>query len=931
MIEFTWTPTVLSNTGCQFRFYPLLDFYNEAPANVASDLGQTLWDDVGNFPTRHNQLIGDDEFKSHAEELKRKAKVRCWESWGNGCEFVKMRLTVKNFQDPGAQVAHEILGVELAIETTAPGDHFNECGFLLNTQTVSDNARHAPQFPSVYHQVPDGTYYPPEGQECCRIDVVGLVTVNIRIGFRARIIANGSLGAHLVIDIGNTRTGALFLKDEPTGMINEVDAIRSSCTPVMLDLPTKTDAVTKADIANVDNGIVSSWIMLHQTEFDEDEPSVLQKKYIPRTVKRWFGFKGETFNALEERRIPTMFVRYSPVILGREAKAFLSAPEVTGLIEQGLQIQQSSPKRYFAEKKKTNLAWSMIPNAWTRVDKIRANKLRSDLLYWMNESGEFVDPDKTEAFLRPIREPTLPNYPRSATFVWMLVGILERAWDQCNRLTDANGTFTPYTIHDVIVTYPSGWTRDEILIYKQRCEEAVRIFERTNFSTYDQIKLDMNVDEAVASQLPFVFSEIHKYGDNASGWLRFAGKERVEGHPSFRIMNFDIGGGTSDISVVEYECLDTSEDGLIDLQPKLLFRDGYPEAGDELMRQIIDQIVFPAIETVDPRTGKALRRYFTGKVANATDQVKRSKDLKLNIVPLAIRIMSELSSGAPSGKFMPHNAGIGGASWDELYDHLRLPDIAPGVWYSIEIKYDVAAVNKLIREFFENAFANAAQIAALHDIDMFFMSGKTSELPELRELAKEYIPVTRDRIVTAKNYCAGDWYPFVKTDENGSIVDNTVKDAKSITAVGAALNFMLANKKIQGWKIEKTIFAAESDSEWGYLNSFMRPNGTPFVFNENGEARTVIDIHKIIARRMTKDTFPSAVYKLQPKDPNAQVQTMSFLATIRRARDEMTKAEYLELVALQKEGETVDYRDQYELVVCQGDELFWQDSGCVVS
>ena len=846
-----------------------------------------------------------------------------------------MRLTVKNFRIPGEQVAHEILGVELAIETTAPGDHFNECGFLLNTQTVLDNEKQAPQFPSVYHQVPDGTYFPPKEQESYSIEIGELVNVDIRIGFRSRIIANGSLGAHLVIDIGNTRTGALFLKDEPTGVINEVDAIRSSCTPVMLDLPTKTDAVTKTDIANVDNGIVSSWIMLHQTEFDEDEPSVLQKKYITKVVKRWFGLiKSRPFNYLEEQRIPTMFVRYSPVILGKEATSFLSNSEVTELIEQGLQIQQSSPKRYFAEKKKTNLAWSMIPNAWTRVDKIRANKLRSDLLYWMNESGEFVDPDKTEAFLRPLREPTLPNYPRSATFVWMLVGILERAWDQCNRLIDANGTFTPYTIHDVIVTYPSGWTRDEIMIYKQRCEEAVRIFERTNFSTYDQIKLDMNVDEAVASQLPFVFSEIHKYGDNANGWLRFAGKERVEGRPSFRIMNFDIGGGTSDISVVEYECLDTAAAGLVDLQPKLLFRDGYSEAGDELMRQIIDQIIFPSIEEADPRVGELMRRYFTGKVARATDQAKRSKDLKLNIVPLAIKIMSDLVSGAPSGSFTVEKAGISAVTWGALCGHLQLPLDQNGhhsSYTEIEIEYDVAAVNKLIRGFFENAFANAAQIAALHDIDTFFMSGKTSELPELRELAKEYIPVTHDRIVTAKNYCAGDWYPFVKTDENGSIVDNTVKDAKSITAVGAALNFMLANKKIQGWEIEKTIFAAESDSEWGDLNSFMRPNGKPFTFNEKGETQTAIDIHKIIARRMTKDTFPSAVYKLQPKDPNAPAPAMSFLATIRRGRDETTKAEYLELVALQKEGEAVDYRDQYELVVCQGDELFWQDSGCVVS
>ena len=930
MINYDWMPTVLSNTGCQFRFYPLLAF----DANEAPDLLQTLWDDVETFSARHAQLLADETVAAMIERLRKDAKGQKWELWED-CTFVKMRLTIKNYNAPGEQVPLEILGVELAIETTAPGDRFNECGFLLNRQAVLEDMKYAPPFPSVYHQVPDGTYYPPKDKDACHFEVRGetpLLGVNIRIGFRARIIANGALGAHLIIDIGNTRTGALFLKDEPAGTINAVDAIRSCCTPVLLDLPTKTEAVTKSDLANVDNSIVSSWIMLHQTEFDEDVPSVLQRKYIHKTVKKWFGLKTETFNELEEQRIPTMFVRYSPIILGKEATGFLKTDSVTRLIEQGLQIQQSSPKRYFAENKKTNLAWSMIPNAWTKVEKIRAFKLRSDLLYWMNESGEFVDPDRTEAYLRPLREPSLPNYPRSATFVWMLVGILERAWDQCNRLTDANGTFTPYAIQNVIVTYPSGWTRDEIAIYRRRCEEAVRIFERSNFSSYDQIKLDMNVDEAVASQLPYVFSEIHKFGDNAEGWLRFAGKERENGKPTFRIMNFDIGGGTSDISVVEYNCLETREEGLVDIQPKLLFRDGYSEAGDELMRQIIDQVIFPAIERENERAGRALRQYFTGHVAKATDQVKRSKDLKLSIVPLAIKIMSDLVSGAPSGRFMPRHAGVSDSSWyEELYAHLGIPAISKDEWCAIEIVYDIDEVNKLIREFFENAFANAARIAATHDIDLFFMSGKTSELPELRELAKKHIPVTNDRIMTAKNYKAGDWYPFVKTDENGSIVDNTVNDAKSITAVGAALNFMLAHQKIQGWKIEKTIFAAEHDSQWGLLDSFMKPNGKPFVFDDRNETTVVLDIHKIIARRMTQDAFPSAVYRLQPRDPDTSVPTIKFLAKIRRGCDENTKAEYLELLSLIKDGEAIDYTNQYELAVCQGDELFWQDSGCVVS
>ena len=166
MINYEWMPTVLSNTGCQFRFYPLLAFdVNEAP-----DLSQTLWDEVDTFRARHAELIADETVANLRDKLKRDAKKQRWDSWGN-CAFVKMRLAVKNFRNPGEQATYEVLGVELSIETTAPGDRFNECGFLLNTQTVLDSARHAPPFQSVYQQIPDGTYFPPIEQDACHFEV----------------------------------------------------------------------------------------------------------------------------------------------------------------------------------------------------------------------------------------------------------------------------------------------------------------------------------------------------------------------------------------------------------------------------------------------------------------------------------------------------------------------------------------------------------------------------------------------------------------------------------------------------------------------------------------------------------------------------------------------------------------------------------------
>ena len=107
MINFDWMPTVLSNTGCQFRFFPLLDF----DSTEAPDVSQALWDDVEGFAARHNQLLADEQVAGIMDRLRTDAKRQSWDPW-EGCTFAKKRLTVKNFRLPGEQVPHEILGVE---------------------------------------------------------------------------------------------------------------------------------------------------------------------------------------------------------------------------------------------------------------------------------------------------------------------------------------------------------------------------------------------------------------------------------------------------------------------------------------------------------------------------------------------------------------------------------------------------------------------------------------------------------------------------------------------------------------------------------------------------------------------------------------------------------------------------------------------------
>ena len=146
---------------------------------------------------------------------------------------------------------------------------------------------------------------------------------------------------------------------------------------------------------------------------------------------------------------------------------------------------------------------------------------------------------------RPPRNPNQAIYPRSATLVWMLIEILEKAWEQCNINSSDVQRYLQYALKNVIITYPSGWSCDEIALYRKLCTTAVEIFERTTFGTSGQISNNINtkVDEAVASQLPYLFSEIHRLDDDAKAWMSIAGKCDKDGRTTVRIMSFDIGGG----------------------------------------------------------------------------------------------------------------------------------------------------------------------------------------------------------------------------------------------------------------------------------------------------------------------------------------------------------------------------------------------------
>src|SRR5205085_1509713 len=71
------------------------------------------------------------------------------------------------------------------------------------------------------------------------------------------------------------------------------------------------------------------------------------------------------------------------------------------------------------------------------------------------------------------------------------------------------------------------------------------------------------------------------------------GQGTTDGGAKLRVASVDIGGGTSDVMIAEYE--DRLPGTGTSLSIKKLFQDGVSIAGDEVCRAIVEDVIFPQI------------------------------------------------------------------------------------------------------------------------------------------------------------------------------------------------------------------------------------------------------------------------------------------------------------------------------------------------
>ena len=282
----------------------------------------------------------------------------------------------------------------------------------------------------------------------------------------------------------------------------------------------------------------------------------------------------------------------SPVRIGPEASWLASFSDGTEGVS-GL----SSPKRYLWDKGPRPQPWTN--NRGLLEETVQKPAIGGPMIAKLTEEGELVSPKRPNA-----RVGMVPRYSRSSLFTLMLAELLIHAVAQINapalrqRREYAD---LPRRLRSFILTVPSATPLAEQKILRSRAEDAVElVWQSMGWSPDDRLhpkpKLKLDWDEATCTHLVYLYNEINrKFRSNPADLFRMLGRPRdtAEG-PTLRVASLDIGGGTTDLMIIQHE-IEPGEQRTI--HPRQVFREGFRQAGDDILKVVIEDIVLSQLKT----------------------------------------------------------------------------------------------------------------------------------------------------------------------------------------------------------------------------------------------------------------------------------------------------------------------------------------------
>lgn len=715
----------------------------------------------------------------------------------------------------------------------------------------------------------------------------------------------------LIVDLGNTRTVALLLENPgqegiPFGRRVKVLRFIPRGCPF-----TPSHTLPEPGKANDDYAIIDSWLVLHRPIFASREPPFSDGKVF----EEWRRDAAAPNEYQRVRYLPQSFVELSPALIGGGKAPEGAARTLSQVrLDTDARFYLSSPKRYAWDEepvgRRGGTYWKQIPNDSDPAIPDAFDDLRGLFRQYMDPGGvdwDWANQPGVDDFRGKPMVDSPPEYPRRDAICWFALSILECAYRQINSagyLATVGRESLPRQLRQVRVTYPSGWTWEEQSRYLAQWRRAVDLFALTHLDDPRPVSLtgegggqkpvlaERSLDEAVCSQLPVLYADISFLGGDGTRWFETYGRNR-----SVVVMNIDIGGGTTDVSIIRYHLNRAEADrggrvgpqGMAAVSSTLLFRDGTSIAGDLLVKRMVEKVLLPAWLKAggldkfedNPAARRALLTLFKNPSTEAIAQVdpkavtRLAAVIRLVFIPLVNQWLQQLTLAEhyPDSPRRPlavrdlvHPKCLNELNalalkvivakcehWGGEDNLLRLRDprnfeewsqrliAADEVPFPLgaRLAADPGALEGCVDDVFESMFASLGLVAARERCDLVIVSGKPSELPRMRQLLVRSLPVLPQRIIPVRNFPAGDWYPFVGDD------GIRINDAKTCTVAGAALYQDILNGNLEGFSIEQGSAGQLQKYFWGLMGrqslpeEFYRADNLLFRPSDYGAARPI--------------------------------------------------------------------------------------------
>lgn len=773
----------------------------------------------------------------------------------------------------------------------------------------------------------------------------------------AAATAGDAKHVHMVIDFGNSRTGALLL--ELTGEITQTPQM----TPFELLNRYHLDAWDEE--GRFQSTPSARWFSSKTIWANTPYlPPIPRKKIEYHTVDAddkggWFsgGKRRLKQNKVEVTITPKLFDDLSMVRMGREGDDIAHVMRADGDIRIGL----SSPKRYLWADDASWLEganWHMADPADRCRTGAYAAPLRGPYLRFVHEDDrDFLLEDRK---LRDSEFATeAPHKPRHAPRAMMTAALYEmlcQAYAYVNSLgyRSASGdSGRAREIRTMTMTFPSGMIEEEQNRLQAQAQKAINIFART-LGKHQRVEpeLNLSIDEASAVHLTYIWSELRLLGQDPRLWFATMKQDRGEppaeeaaprlepaaspaarrrarpvlrrpggpplsqrlragaddeeafGEPAseVRIACIDVGGGTTDLMIARYNFESRIDDTI---RGEVLHQDGIALGGDQLVKRLLETIIVPLFAEALGLEEEDIQLLFGPEVPkNREFRAQRVSWINRLFVPLAQAYLNNAVDDVTDEPISHTDPEVVDPavldSLQQVFDKLR----GPG-YYTVQQELDLC-VNReqfegVVHDVFDELLFDYCQRIVDQNADVVLLAGLPSKLDYIQKLVRMYVPLSPSRIVPMHQHYAGNWYPY--QDEKGRN-PGVIVDPKSPVVVGAAIEFMARHGMLPQFKFEMKGKAKENTYYWGVMTdatSGIRKER--ILFQPAGEQAkeeitefSTSSQRVIIGRKMTEseDSQASPVYVLKA-DAGDRIGKTEIAVKIKRKRATGENEECLEL------------------------------------